>query len=114
MDLLAIRWWSPTTAYVVEDLVVSAGVIYRCLFPHTNQPPPNVNWEAISGTNLGGGGGGGIADAPSDGQLYGRENAAWVVVPVGPGGGIPDAPSDGTTYGRLNAAWTAIIDAGAF
>jgi hypothetical protein len=30
----------------------------------------------------GGGGGGGIPDAPSDGNLYGRQNAAWSVVSV--------------------------------
>jgi len=30
---------------------------------------------------------GGIADAPSDGNLYGRKNAAWSVVPAAGGGG---------------------------
>jgi hypothetical protein len=51
------------------------------------------------------GGGGGIPEAPTDGQLYGRENAAWVVVPTGGGGGIADAPNDGTAYARKSAAW---------
>jgi hypothetical protein len=51
------------------------------------------------------GGGGGIPEAPTDGQLYGRENASWVVVPTGGGGGIADAPSDGTLYGRKSSAW---------
>jgi hypothetical protein len=50
-------------------------------------------------------GGGGIPEAPTDGQLYGRENAAWVVVPTGGGGGITDAPNDGTAYARKSAAW---------
>jgi len=50
---------------------------------------------------------GGIADAPTDGQLYGRESGTWVVVPSG-GGGIADAPNDGTMYARLSAAWTHI------
>lgn len=35
----------------------------------------------------GGGGGGGIADAPSDGTIYGRQDAAWTPVPSGGGGG---------------------------
>jgi hypothetical protein len=52
--------------------------------------------------------GGGISDAPSDGQLYGRQNAGWTVVPSGGGGGIPDAPNDGTMYARLSEAWQHI------
>lgn len=60
-------------------------------------------------------GGAGIPEAPTDGQLYGRENATWVVVPSGGGGGISDAPADGTLYARENGAWfhiqhTDIID----
>jgi hypothetical protein len=46
-----------------------------------------------------------LNDAPTDGQLYGRESGAWIVVPTGGGGGITDAPSDGTLYGRKSAAW---------
>ena len=38
-----------------------------------------------------GGGGGGVVDAPNDGQLYGRKNLAWSLVPPPGGGGI--APS---------------------
>ena len=37
---------------------------------------------------------GGISDAPSDGNLYGRKNAAWNVVPAGGGGG-PFDPATG-------------------
>lgn len=33
-----------------------------------------------------GGGGGGIGEAPEDGKLYGRQNAAWAEVPEGGGG----------------------------
>lgn len=36
------------------------------------------------------GGGGGIEDAPSDGAIYGRKNADWVVVPTSGGGDGPD------------------------
>jgi hypothetical protein len=47
----------------------------------------------------------GIADAPSDGTIYGRKDAAWEAVPDA---GIADAPSDGTIYGRKDAAWEAV------
>jgi hypothetical protein len=53
---------------------------------------------------------GGFPDAPVDGVLYGRQDAAWAAVPppgTG-GGGIPDAPADGVLYGRQDAAWTAV------
>lgn len=40
----------------------------------------------VTGTIITGGGGGGIPEAPTDGQLYGRKNAAWSVVPP-PGAG---------------------------
>jgi len=32
----------------------------------------------------------------------------------GGGGGIAEAPTDGTTYGRNNAAWSAMFDGGSF
>lgn len=48
-----------------------------------------------------------LTDAPNNANIYGRQAAAWVIIPGG-GGGITDAPSDGTTYGRLNAAWVAV------
>jgi hypothetical protein len=54
--------------------------------------------------------GGGISDAPSDGNTYGRNNAAWVVVSAG-GGGISDAPSDGTPYVRQSLGWVSEFDA---
>jgi hypothetical protein len=53
-------------------------------------------------------GGAGIPEAPTDGQLYGRENATWVVISDTGGGGIPDAPNDGTLYARENGAWLHI------
>lgn len=55
---------------------------------------------------FGGGGGGGIADAPVDGRQYGRQSAAWTLVPAS----IPDAPEDGQLYGRQSAAWALIAD----
>ena len=55
------------------------------------------------------GSGGGIADAPVDGQLYGRQDAAWEVIPPsGGGGGIEEAPNDGVQYARQNEGWTAV------
>lgn len=46
-----------------------------------------------------------VSDAPSDGTLYARRNAAWTTVPPS---GIADAPSDGTQYARQSAGWTAV------
>lgn len=69
---------------------------------------PGFVWGAAAG-----GSGGGIAEAPTDGQVYARQSAAWVVVVTG-GGGIPDAPSDGTAYIRQNGAWSNVFDAGTF
>jgi hypothetical protein len=42
-----------------------------------------------------------LADAPSDGQFYTRQNAAWAVAP----GGMTDAPNDGTAYARKSVGW---------
>ena len=56
----------------------------------------HISGGVISST---GGSGGGIADAPSDGNLYGRENAAWVVVPTSGGGGSSIAAGSTTTTG---------------
>jgi hypothetical protein len=39
---------------------------------------PYAARNALGITDTGGGGGGGITDAPSDGNTYGRKNAAWV------------------------------------
>jgi hypothetical protein len=42
-----------------------------------------------------------------DGALYiGRSDTSIVQVNSGAGGGIPEAPNDGHIYGRQNAAWT--------
>jgi hypothetical protein len=69
-------------------------------------------WVMTSGG--GGGTAGAIADAPSDGTPYERQDAAWV--PAGSSGGaIPiDAPSDTLQYARQSAtvggavAWTQV------
>jgi hypothetical protein len=44
----------------------------------------------------------GIGDAPSDGNIYGRQNSGWVTVSSG---GIGEAPTDGNTYVRQNFGW---------
>jgi len=44
----------------------------------------------------------GLPDAPSDGTLYARQDAAWTAVPAA---GLVDAPADGKTYARSNAIW---------
>lgn len=49
------------------------------------------NWPLALEGGAGGGGGGGIPEAPEDGQIYGRQDAAWTVVPdAGPPG--PEGP----------------------
>jgi hypothetical protein len=100
------------------------------LWVPTTTPPHSSN-DAITTTGLpdsiskiptqftlpgGGGSGGGIPEAPTDGEIYGRQNAGWVVVPSGGGGGISEAPTDGKPYVRQSAAWAAfdIIDGGTF
>jgi hypothetical protein len=42
-----------------------------------------------------------IEDAPTDGEVYGRQNAAWVEVPE-------EAPSNGQIHGRINETWQAL------
>lgn len=56
------------------------------------------------------GGGTSFPEAPRDGKLYGRKNAAWSEVKEngGEGGGIPEAPSDGKLYGRKDKAWKEV------
>jgi hypothetical protein len=62
-----------------------------------------LSWQTPPGAS------GGIPDAPTDGQLYGRQDAGWAV--ISSGGGIADAPSDGTLYGRKSAAWAHLTHA---
>jgi hypothetical protein len=50
-----------------------------------------------------------VAEAPTDGQLYGRENAAWTPVPPPD---VQEAPFDGQLYGRLNGAWDVVPTGG--
>jgi hypothetical protein len=39
----------------------------------------------------------GIAEAPEDGEIYGRQNGAWASITF-----IGEAPQDGTPYAREN------------
>lgn len=40
--------WNSGTAYIVGSLVVSGGINYYCIAPHTNQLPPNASfWYAM-------------------------------------------------------------------
>jgi hypothetical protein len=71
-------------------------------------PPPNslvLSWNSATQSYvLAPAASGGLPDAPADGTLYGRQNTAWVAVPVS----MADAPNDGTLYGRKNLAWVAV------
>lgn len=56
---------------------------------------------------------GGIADAPEDGETYGRKDGAWVAVEAGSGGGgIEEAPLDGTPYVRQDGGWVSAPEGG--
>ena len=78
----------------------------------TNAPDANKKITTRFQLLGGGSGGGGIPEAPSDGTIYGRQNAGWVPA----GGGVTEAPNDGKPYVRQGAAWVdfSVIDAGAF
>lgn len=53
-----------------------------------------------------------LADAPSDGKLYGRQNETWVeVTGTGGGGGIPEAPADSKAYARKDNTWVETVEA---
>jgi hypothetical protein len=60
IDLLAVRFWVSTAAYVLNDCVLSAGELYRCITANTNSPPPSANWAQL----IGGGGGPTPSDTP--------------------------------------------------
>jgi hypothetical protein len=64
----------------------------------------------------GGSGGGGLPEAPADGTLYARQDAAWLhavntaeLNAAITAATYPDAPSNGTTYGRLNKTWAPAV-----
>jgi len=41
LDPLSVDAWSGATAYLEGDIVVSGGINYYCITPHTNHIPPN-------------------------------------------------------------------------
>ena len=90
-------------------------------------------------SHLLGGGVSGIADAPNDGTLYGRQNAGWINIPGATPANAPpnmdgiatigtsllyarqdhihpsdttrlgEAPTDGFSYGRASGAWSKVL-----
>jgi hypothetical protein len=74
----------------------------------TGAQGPKGDTGAAGATGPTGPQGPGIAEAPTDGQQYARQNAAWSVVTGGGGGGIPEAPNDGWSYARESGDWTNI------
>lgn len=59
-------------------------------------------------TDPAGGGGGDVEEAPLDGKLYARKDAAWEEVAAG-GGDVEEAPLDGRAYARRDAEWTEAL-----
>ena len=41
--------WESATAYVIGDVVIDDGVMYRCTTGHTNSQPPSANWDVFTG-----------------------------------------------------------------
>jgi hypothetical protein len=89
------------TALHPGDLIVGNGALFVSAGAFFNVYGGSM-WNA-------GGGTGGIPEAPTDGQLYGRQNSTWQVVPAaGPGGGIGEAPINGQMFGRKNGGWSTL------
>ena len=126
-----VKWNAGTLVY---DLVRSASGVSAMTIadnPPASAFPGQAWWDSNNGkqyvyfddgtsqqwVQMSGGGGGNITgppdDAPTDGQLYGRQSAtagttpAWAVV-TGGGGGVPEAPIDTKQYARQDAAWTEV------
>ena len=59
-------------------------------------------------------GGHSITDLPTPVSPNDAANKAYVDAHVGGGGGIAEAPTDGGTYSRQNSAWTKVIDGGTY
>lgn len=51
-----------------------------------------------------------LVDAPSDGKMYGRQNATWVEIADIGGDGITDAPADSKAYARKDNAWVETVE----
>jgi Chaperone of endosialidase len=91
------------TALHPGDLIVGNGALFVSAGAFFNVYGGSM-WNAG-----GGGGPSGVPEAPTDGQLYGRQNSTWQVVPAaGPGGGIGEAPINGQTFGRKNGGWSTL------
>jgi hypothetical protein len=89
----------------VNGTLALAGPGNLAMYGGTNGQVLTTNGSGILSWATPAAGGGGIPEAPTDGQLYGRQSSAWHVVPAG-GGGIADAPNDGTAYARKSLAWS--------
>ena len=103
-----VALWVPTTAppQSANDIVVTKSL-----------PDAISTIQTAFELKASGGSGGGIEEAPTDGEIYGRQNAGWTVVPSGGGGGgISEAPTDGKPYVRQSSGWVAfdLIDGGTF
>ena len=70
-----------------------------------------INGQSLLGAGnieiSGGEGGGGIADAPLDGKIYGRQNGTWTEVTGGVGGGTSKYEIDISMFGSLTSSSTS-------
>jgi hypothetical protein len=73
-----------------------------------NLPAPTNGGDAANKTYVDShaGSGGGIPEAPTDGQLYGRESSAWSVVPPVPAPSSSIPIMDGTAAAGTGTTWS--------
>lgn len=65
-----------------------------------------INGQPVVGSgNISLSGTGGIAEAPKDGETYGRNNGAWVKTSQ-----MEEAPTDDKAYARKNKGWATVIE----
>jgi hypothetical protein len=76
--------WQPSSPVVTENLLNTMGQDGWALSAVYLDPRrERTRWIFSQGTSSGGGGTAGIPEAPTDGALYGRQDAAWTQVPPG-------------------------------
>ena len=93
LPLLGLRVFSTNAQYAAGDIVVYGGNIYRANAAITPGAFTPSQWTSLA-----------PGDAPSDGTLYGRKNAAWATIPI-PAASVSLPLMDGTAAAGSGTAW---------
>jgi Collagen triple helix repeat (20 copies) len=99
--------WQPSDPSLTESMLIEVGQEgwqLAAVWPDAQRE--RTRWIFSQGTSAASGGGTGIPEAPTDGGLYGRQDAAWTQVPPGEVGPTGPAGPPGPT-GPEGAAGTA-------